>query len=520
MFRSVRKKSETSQGFRKSLRNVSNTSTTVSTGLSTSSNLGIPKDAALRKTARKVSNSLKNKLKNLFKRGGNASVKSDHNPLQGIGSQHDGMDDVAGNEHQDRLSEPEDPDPEECTITEGAIRMPSLHAVPSHQQLRSRQGSLESIRSNSQRPSDDRSRVTSWASSAVTTLDSDKACHRLSVIKETGAHPGTVYSESTYSNDKPMSPMSEANVPRIGVAVPYSPAAVDDQPTYIQTYNPSMPFQTPVAQHSRVTSAASSVEWKTRLAAHVSREEQKAPSLRHESSMSTIRTGPVLHPGHVREKASIEEEEPMPLSVTSHNASRTTLGSYKSQAFSDTPKHPVRAGIIKTGGINSMQPPRVPARSSLRSIEPGNIATPSSIFAMSSRSAQSSLKTLRTMPDLRKQAREENKENAAPSLGFVPRSTSPAKLLRPSGRTAKLQLRSRLSDHVGQTTMLGSPVARVGDRAQDQRLSGILRKDPGGDLAGQDGGVFNSPGTQRMVDDFLSSRRRGISGDDESEVFV
>jgi hypothetical protein len=121
------------------------------------------------------------------------------------------------------------------------------------------------------------------------------------------------------------------------------------------------------------------------------------------------------------------------------------------------------------------------------------------------------------MPDLRKQAQVENKENTAPSL--APRSASPAKLLRP-GQTARLQLRSRVNNNAGQTTMLGSPIARVGDSSNDHRISRILRGDSSGDLTTQEGGAFNSPGTQRMVDLFLSSRRRTILGDDESEVFV
>lgn len=519
-FRSTRKRSEASQGFRKSLRNVSNTSTTVSAGQSSTSNLAISKDATIRKTARKVSNSLKNKLKSLFRKGASVSVKNDHDSFQGIRPQHDGAADAAENDHQDVETDGAsvDPEVEECTFTQGAVRLPSLHAVPSHQQLRSRQGSLESIRSSTQRPSEDKSRVTSWASTAATTLDSDKAYHRLSVIKEAGAHPSTVYSESVYTDNRLMSPASNAKVARSGGVTPYSPAAAVDRPPIIQTYSPTMPFQTPMAAGHRTVSAASSVEWKLRLAAHVSRDEETASNIRRQPSKSTLRKGLSLLSGHMREKANIEDDEPLALSTISHNTSKTTLDSYHSQALTDNPNQPSKTSVLHPAGITSMKPPQVPARSSLRPIVPGNFATPSSIFASTSRSAQSSLKTLRTMPDLRNEARVANKENAAPAVAS--HSASPAKLLRPLPAANHAQLRPRSGENFGQTTVLGSPIARLGNRAQGLGVARFLHKGASNDLTGQDGGAFKSPGTQRMVDDFLNSRRKALVGEDDGDAFI
>jgi len=171
------------RGLRKSMRKASNG--TISSFDNTA------KDRSLRYKARKVSRGFKHKLKNLF---GLARRNCDEPtiPQQHIEAQRP---------HIFGLDEPEDDTEYEIpdlATDEGArsyiiSRIPSLHVVPSSQKLRSRQGSIESIRSEHQ-ASDERSRVTSWSNSDTNTTTSvnsgraERERKRLSVIKENGTH--------------------------------------------------------------------------------------------------------------------------------------------------------------------------------------------------------------------------------------------------------------------------------------------------------------------------------------------
>lgn len=56
------------------------------------------------------------------------------------------------------------------SMSKVSSHVPSLHAVPSNEHLRSRKGSIESLRSEHREASGDKSRVTSWASTDINTI--------------------------------------------------------------------------------------------------------------------------------------------------------------------------------------------------------------------------------------------------------------------------------------------------------------------------------------------------------------
>lgn len=171
-FRSKNKRSE-APGLRKSLRNSSN-STMLSSTFSTN-NFAASKQPSLRATARKVSHGLRSKLRGLFTQSKASSKTSEAE--QNV-SMHDSDESCL---HVDgQLAE-------EGSICRVASRIPSLHDVPSNQQLRSRKGSVESMNSAECHSPDDKSRVTSWTNSFVAST-SDWELQRLSVIKENGTH--------------------------------------------------------------------------------------------------------------------------------------------------------------------------------------------------------------------------------------------------------------------------------------------------------------------------------------------
>ncbi|EGY21157.1 uncharacterized protein VDAG_02681 [Verticillium dahliae VdLs.17] len=112
-----------------------------------------------------------------------------------------------------------------------------------------------------------------------------------------------------------------------------------------------------------------------------------------------------------------------------------------------------------------------------------------------------------------------NKENAMPP--GITRSASPVKLVRRSRpRVGVISTSATPLAAVGQTTQLGSPVARGSNAAACPRLSQLM--------AGEDECQPNHAGeekakmggSQRMVDMFLSSRRRQITGSDETGAFL
>jgi hypothetical protein len=202
LFRANKRRQE-QKPFRQSLRDQQDSSTN-SYGMPIASEKQnpSPKDGTLRSRARKASQTIKNRLISLFKRSPNQEeaqipdqeVQANRSHISeyqiGAPSMHhaDGFLDVAY--------------PDTATVSRVSSRQPSLHAVPSHQQLRSNCGSLESLRS----AASSRSRVTSWSNSVETTMASRHATaererQRLSIIQENGTHvTGSSFTRPSISN--------------------------------------------------------------------------------------------------------------------------------------------------------------------------------------------------------------------------------------------------------------------------------------------------------------------------------
>ncbi|KAI0883954.1 uncharacterized protein GGS22DRAFT_195086 [Annulohypoxylon maeteangense] len=216
------KSGNTDKFLRKSMRDISNDTILI--------NGKIPKDGSLRNRARKVSNNFKHKLKSLFSLVKGDTDKEAFPPQQIEASKSHITDDdyMRINEFQfDSRSD-------DAAISRVPSGVPSLHAVPSYQQLRSRQGSVESLRSE-RRASDERSRVTSWSNSdtnTINTLSSRKGeweRQRLSVIKENGMHvssssaryPGVAHFANINTSPRSLPP-----------PIPTQPATVNSQRIY------------------------------------------------------------------------------------------------------------------------------------------------------------------------------------------------------------------------------------------------------------------------------------------------
>lgn len=122
---------------------------------------------SVRVKVRKVSASLRSKFKNLFV---HKSEDDAELPAQQVEAQRTHVADlfdsnpfgstaIEARGFQDRSS-----------VSRVSSHIPSLHAVPSSEQLRSRRGSIGSLGAEARRTSDDKSRVTSWSSTEGTTV--------------------------------------------------------------------------------------------------------------------------------------------------------------------------------------------------------------------------------------------------------------------------------------------------------------------------------------------------------------
>lgn len=166
-FRSNYKQSPNLSAFPKSLRSSSNNTTVLSPaslyGLNNSSSIPL-KQPTLRTTARKISKSLKSRIKGLFGRPKSTDEAIDqaeyHTPYR---DSNDGSCYGTQSAVPTRSSQ-------EASMYQGPSRMPSFHAVPASQQLKSRQGSFANVELDDCPPSDDKSRVTSWTDSTAATI--------------------------------------------------------------------------------------------------------------------------------------------------------------------------------------------------------------------------------------------------------------------------------------------------------------------------------------------------------------
>lgn len=185
------KGSKIGQNLRKTLRHSSSNTALPVSGTTTSIPMSI--HGSMRIKARKMSSSIKSKFKNLFinKTDDDATL-----PAQQIEAQRTHVSDLFEGNHFGPATCEGRGFREGSAFSRVTSHVPSLHAVPSSERLHSRRGSIDSLGSEGRRVSDEKSRVTSWASTEVNTVIAHRPCdgsddwerQRLSVITEHGLH--------------------------------------------------------------------------------------------------------------------------------------------------------------------------------------------------------------------------------------------------------------------------------------------------------------------------------------------
>lgn len=188
LFRSNRARRE-ERLFRRSVRTTSSTNSYGMPVASGNQALHSGNNGTLRNRARKASQTIRNRLKGVFRRNGDNEVSAI--PDQEVKARRSHATDYeieigpATTMHDDYLDIPR---PDSATVLRVSSRQPSLHAIPSHQQLRSIAGSMQSLRSEAS----SRSRVTSWTNSETTAnsrhVAAERERQRLSIINENGTH--------------------------------------------------------------------------------------------------------------------------------------------------------------------------------------------------------------------------------------------------------------------------------------------------------------------------------------------
>ncbi|RWA07812.1 hypothetical protein EKO27_g7290 [Xylaria grammica] len=208
---------------RKSMRDTSNSTSSLN-GTTT-------KSGSLRYRARRASQGFKHKLKNLFGLGKDDSDDAGL-PLQHITAQRSHIFGWGDLHHETDGELLGIPPADRGALSHVASGIPSFHAVPPYQQLRSRQGSMDSLCSD-QRASDERSRVTSWSNSDTNTVITHNSCReererkRLSIINENGAHMC-----SSSAQFATISEQSDSSTTSLCRPVQAAPATVDGHRIY------------------------------------------------------------------------------------------------------------------------------------------------------------------------------------------------------------------------------------------------------------------------------------------------
>lgn len=184
------KGSKLGQNVRKTLQHSSSNTALPASG--TTASIPMSTHGSMRIKARRMSSSIKSRFKNLF------TNKSDDNatlPAQQVEAQRTHVSDFYEGSHFGPAICEGRGFHEGSSLSKVASHVPSLHAVPSSERLHSRRGSIDSLGSESRRVSDEKSRVTSWASTEANTVIARRPCEeddwekqRLSVITEHGYH--------------------------------------------------------------------------------------------------------------------------------------------------------------------------------------------------------------------------------------------------------------------------------------------------------------------------------------------
>ncbi|KAG5924725.1 hypothetical protein E4U42_004553 [Claviceps africana] len=201
-FRGRYRRQESSMETSRSWRNSSDHSAALSSVFSGGHHHMAPteKSSGIRFTARRVSKTVKHKLSKLFGRPKSTDASGNETGTNVL---------LHDTDSESYCGPPANNSPslEEASMSRVTSHVPSLHAVPSYQQMRSRQGSLESVQQyEEQMDLDQKSRITSWTNSTANTIMSweaneEREFQRLSVIKEHGMHVPS--SSRTGSRDEP-----------------------------------------------------------------------------------------------------------------------------------------------------------------------------------------------------------------------------------------------------------------------------------------------------------------------------
>lgn len=187
------KGSKLSPNMRRTLRK--STSNAVLPASETTTSISMSNHGSLRVKARKISSSIKSRFKNLFINSSEDDVKF---PAQQIEAQRSHVANLFDVNHfgpaASEIGRIHVHD--NSSLARVSSRIPVLHAVPSSERLRSRSGSIDSFKSEDRKDSDEKSRVTSWASTEANTIVAHRPQEnlelwdrqRLSVITENAFH--------------------------------------------------------------------------------------------------------------------------------------------------------------------------------------------------------------------------------------------------------------------------------------------------------------------------------------------
>lgn len=155
--------------------------------------LSLSRHGSIKSKARKVSSSFKSRFKSLFI---NKSEDDTKFPAQQNEARKTHVSEMYDDNPWTNATVGIGHERERSSLSRVSTRLPSLHAVPSNERLHSRRGSIGSFGGETRRVSDDKSRVTSWASTETNTViahDTQESMdewdkQRLSIINEHGFH--------------------------------------------------------------------------------------------------------------------------------------------------------------------------------------------------------------------------------------------------------------------------------------------------------------------------------------------
>ncbi|KAI0172636.1 hypothetical protein GGR52DRAFT_591133 [Hypoxylon sp. FL1284] len=340
-----------------------------------------------------------------------------------------------------------------------------------------------------------------------------------------------LYAESTYSSmteDRAVTYPNKTHdlvesLPKAQSAHGDATIFVDPQPVY-------RPTPPPVPKHREISSA-SSVEWKTWLSANVSKLED--PPTHANTGIVEYVVPSSQSSGHVREEAQINDDDDQPpievyrptgsgrvltpLEQATRNSSNvslpasngTTLGVHYRQGNEEAEFPPVQTGkvlcsTLSLAGVESAEEENVPP-------EPRKTGVFDSIRRRSSR--KPSLHSLRGNPTSKKSAK-----NYPGIQSGVTTISSPVLAVGTDKQSGHLgggvDSRGKLGGVVSEKVENVSPKAgvEVNTSPCDTQRTGALG--PAIEFKPQ------TPGSKKMVDLFLSSRRRRISSGGDSPAFI